>query len=180
MNPLVAKDIKSQLNPTNQVSAFDRSNRFRDGLEKVVRIWAGSFKIRHQGLQRPSWAPEGTSLTRFSTEDYDGPLEKENWREKAEDLQGSRDVGAQLFCALLRSVGVQTRLICSLQPLPFNAAISRSDTVRSEASLGQNTPQKKTTSYRIVSSTSPSIRPTPSASTDSKDNRVQCMYMSNR
>lgn len=32
---------------------------------------------------------------------------------------GSRDVGAWLFTALLRSVGVQTRLVCSLQPLQF-------------------------------------------------------------
>lgn len=34
-------------------------------------------------------------------------------------MDGSRDVGAQLFCALLRSAGVQARLICSLQPLSF-------------------------------------------------------------
>jgi xeroderma pigmentosum group C-complementing protein len=32
---------------------------------------------------------------------------------------GSRDVGAWLFTALLRSVGVETRLVCSLQPLKF-------------------------------------------------------------
>ena len=37
--------------------------------------------------------------------------------------EGSRDLGAQLFCALLRSAGVNSRLVCSLQPLPFaNAA----------------------------------------------------------
>lgn len=32
-------------------------------------------------------------------------------------LQGSRDVGAQLYCAMLRSVGVRARLVCSMQPL---------------------------------------------------------------
>lgn len=37
-------------------------------------------------------------------------------------LQGSRDFGAQLFCALLRSVAVEARLVCSLQPLPFSGA----------------------------------------------------------
>jgi xeroderma pigmentosum group C-complementing protein len=35
---------------------------------------------------------------------------------------GSRDLGAQLFCALLRSVGVTCRLVCSLQPLPLSSA----------------------------------------------------------
>ena len=39
----------------------------------------------------------------------------------AKTLKGSRDLGAQLFCALLRSAGVETRLVCSLQPLSFNA-----------------------------------------------------------
>lgn len=35
-------------------------------------------------------------------------------------LKGSRDLGAQLYCALLRSVGVDARLVCSLQPLSFS------------------------------------------------------------
>ncbi len=32
---------------------------------------------------------------------------------------GNRDVGAWLFTSLLRSVGVEARLVCSLQPLQF-------------------------------------------------------------
>ena len=43
--------------------------------------------------------------------------ERSDFREAAKTLKGSRDVGAQLFCALLRSVGVEARLVCSLQPL---------------------------------------------------------------
>jgi xeroderma pigmentosum group C-complementing protein len=43
--------------------------------------------------------------------------DREDFRHAAKTLQGSRDVGAQLFCALLRSVGVRARLVCSLQPL---------------------------------------------------------------
>ena len=46
-------------------------------------------------------------------------LSKENFQKQAKSLQGSRDFGAQLFCALLRSVSVEARLVCSLQPLPF-------------------------------------------------------------
>lgn len=34
-------------------------------------------------------------------------------------MSGSRDFGAQAFCAMLRSVGVEARLVCSLQALPF-------------------------------------------------------------
>ena len=43
----------------------------------------------------------------------------EKFKETARIKSGSRDVGAQLFCALLRSVAVDTRLVCSLQVLPF-------------------------------------------------------------
>ena len=44
-------------------------------------------------------------------------LDRADFRDAAKRLQGSRDVGAQLYCALLRSVGVRARLVCSLQPL---------------------------------------------------------------
>jgi xeroderma pigmentosum group C-complementing protein len=40
-------------------------------------------------------------------------------KESARTRSGSRDVGAWLFTSLLRSVGVETRLVCSLQPLQF-------------------------------------------------------------
>jgi len=48
-------------------------------------------------------------------------MQKEDFVSAAKRLKGSRDVGAQLFCALLRSTGVDVRLVCSLQPLPFRA-----------------------------------------------------------
>ena len=35
-------------------------------------------------------------------------------------MKGSRDFGAQLFTALLRALGVETRLIFSLQPLGYS------------------------------------------------------------
>ena len=49
-------------------------------------------------------------------------LSREDFRKQAMALEGSRDFGAQLFCAMLRSVAVEARLVCSLQPLPFSGA----------------------------------------------------------
>lgn len=40
-------------------------------------------------------------------------------------LEGSRDTGAQLFCAMLRAAGVDVRLVCSLQSLPFAAVTAQ-------------------------------------------------------
>jgi xeroderma pigmentosum group C-complementing protein len=45
-----------------------------------------------------------------------------DFRERARKLEGSADYGAQLFCAWLRSLGVDARLVCSIQPLPYTFA----------------------------------------------------------
>jgi len=55
-------------------------------------------------------------------DDGDSPMSKADFIDASQNLTGSRDLGAQLFCALLRSLGVTARLICSLQPLPFSFA----------------------------------------------------------
>jgi len=43
----------------------------------------------------------------------------EEFRAAAKEFKGSRDFGAQLFTALLRGLGVETRLVFSLQPLGY-------------------------------------------------------------
>ena len=53
-------------------------------------------------------------------------MQRPEFRKAARILEGSQDVGTQLFCALLRAIGVEARLVCSLQCLPF-------------ASMAQNT-----------------------------------------
>lgn len=52
-------------------------------------------------------------------EDMDSCIGLKEFRKGAANLWGSRDLGAQLFCALLRSAGLEARLVCSLQPLAF-------------------------------------------------------------
>jgi xeroderma pigmentosum group C-complementing protein len=58
--------------------------------------------------------------------DADTLNEKVEFLTAAKTLRGSRDVGAQLFCALLRGAGLDVRLVCSLQPLPFLATAKAS------------------------------------------------------
>ena len=67
-------------------------------------------------------------------------LSKKDFRSQAKILQGSRDFGAQLFCALLRSAAVEARLVCSLQPLPFSGT------------LKDMTSSKKQPQYIVISS----------------------------
>jgi xeroderma pigmentosum group C-complementing protein len=49
----------------------------------------------------------------------DQPIDLELFTRLTKKRQGSRDVGAQMFCALLRSAGLDVRLVCSLQLLSF-------------------------------------------------------------
>ena len=60
--------------------------------------------------------------------DIDLPMQQSDFRNAARKREASRDVGAQLFCALLRSVGVDVRLTCSLQVLPINASANAKPT----------------------------------------------------
>ena len=53
------------------------------------------------------------------------PIDKKDFIHVASTRDGSRDIGAQLFCALLRAAGVTTRLVCSLQVLPFTSVTTR-------------------------------------------------------
>lgn len=58
-----------------------------------------------------------------------------DFRISASRLKASRDIGAQLFCAMLRSAGVETRLVSSLQPLPFITTAKGKNSVVSKPSL---------------------------------------------
>lgn len=49
-------------------------------------------------------------------------MEIADFRRAAKSMQGSADLGAQLFCTLLRALGIEARLVASLQPLGFAAA----------------------------------------------------------
>ena len=76
-------------------------------------------------------------------DDLDLPVELPDFHEIAKKMQASRDIGAQLFCAMLRSAGVEARLVCSLQPLPFGASAVRT------------TPQRQKYTYTAVYADNP-------------------------
>ena len=110
----------SYLNPDEDKSQFQRSRSFMDGLTQATEAFKGSFKITARGMARSKWADSPETLALMEPpDDVDLPMQIADMREAAARMQGSRDVGAQLFCAMLRSAGVDARLTCSLQPLPF-------------------------------------------------------------
>lgn len=122
MRPILSGQIVNFLNASSELGQNRRSTTFGDGLNRAAEAFRQRFTVLYPGLRRPYW------LNEREIQDYlmNSPptLEmissKQDFRRHALELEGSRDLGAQLFCALLRSANVDARLVCSLQVLPFS------------------------------------------------------------
>jgi xeroderma pigmentosum group C-complementing protein len=107
------------LNPDPHKTQYQRNSMFMDGLQQAVAAFTGRFRITAPGLKKPVW--------QFGDEGNDehgelaGRVDFDDFISAAKSLSGSQDTGNQLFCAMLRSVGVNARIICSLQVLPFGS-----------------------------------------------------------
>ncbi|KAI1387463.1 Rad4-domain-containing protein [Hypoxylon trugodes] len=120
LRTLLTSKMVKYLNPGTNLSQFGRSQSLKDGLQQVATTYKTKFKITERGLRRALWAENEEYLQNYQlSDDAETPMEKNDFLETAKSLRGSRDVGAQLYCALLRSAGVEARLVCSLQPLAF-------------------------------------------------------------
>ncbi|KAI7720198.1 Rad4-domain-containing protein [Hortaea werneckii] len=100
-----------------------------DPLLRLLRIltayWRKRYTITAPGLRKQGYM----SIRRLGEEIKDWEKEKDDMEEHGERIasidelrqmakkcEGSRDVGAQLFCALLRGLGIDTRIVANLQP----------------------------------------------------------------
>ncbi|KAL8731428.1 MAG: hypothetical protein Q9166_003403 [cf. Caloplaca sp. 2 TL-2023] len=97
-------------------------------LKLLAVYWKKRFTITAPGLRKQGYKP----LTRLEAEiasfrnDKHDPEDHgerianlEEFQEHARKCEGSRDIGVQLFVALLRGLGLEARLVASLQPVGF-------------------------------------------------------------
>jgi len=115
---LVSPKILSLFRTPHTMNQYQRQRNFIDGLKNLVDLWRKKWTVTVAGCVAPKWrsledlhslnlqVDPGTAQTRQSLADA------------AVGMAGSRDVGAQLFAALLRSIGIEARLVASLQVLP--------------------------------------------------------------
>ncbi|KAH0492873.1 hypothetical protein TgHK011_007802 [Trichoderma gracile] len=123
LRPHLTDKMVQYLTPGTNLSQFGRTESLKNGLKLVADMWKSKFEITERGMRRALWAEKVEDLDSYEPpDDMESCLDKSDFREAAKTLQGSRDVGAQLYCALLRSVGVRARLVCSLQPLSCGSA----------------------------------------------------------
>jgi xeroderma pigmentosum group C-complementing protein len=164
LRKLVPPKTLLNLVPNPDLTQYSASKRFVDGMNELKVLWSKRFKLTAQGMYKPKWAEADADVQPFSDfDDLDDPMDKDDFRRTAHTLQGSQDVGTQLFCALLRGIGIEARLVCSLQPLPF------------ASSAQPSTPQKLSVQKNIIvvdpynkKESGPSSRPTASTPSRSK------------
>ncbi|KAL1594491.1 hypothetical protein SLS60_010251 [Paraconiothyrium brasiliense] len=121
-NILPAK-VLANLVPDPDLSQFQASKQFLAGIGDLKILWSKRFTATAQGMCKPRWADTDAEIRPSSDfNELDDPMDLDDFRAAASKLEGSQDVGAQLFCALIRGLGLEARLVCSLQCLPFASA----------------------------------------------------------
>lgn len=157
----------NQVDPTFQV------------LKVLAAYWKKHFKITALGLRKRGYRPASVleeEIASFNRLEGDQSQHGEKvsdlneFREFARRRCGSRDLGAQLFTALLRTLGMEARMVVSLQPIGFswtNAEVYRAE--RKEDA------QKESSSDALEGSTSdePLSRATKGKSSAARKNRTK-------
>lgn len=93
-----------------------KSRRFLDGLKKLMNFYSTKFRVTSKGLIRKNWNELSIKQTRTEAN-----VTFERFFMLVTHFRGSHDIGAQGFVSLLRSVGLNARLIFSLQPPDFTS-----------------------------------------------------------
>lgn len=97
-------------------------------LKYLMAYWRKKFRITAPSLRKTGYRPVqevDAEIKSFQNETHDPSRHGERvesiaqFRELARRCEGSRDVGAQLFTALLRGLGIEARMVASLQPIGF-------------------------------------------------------------
>ncbi|KFY69516.1 hypothetical protein V496_00193 [Pseudogymnoascus sp. VKM F-4515 (FW-2607)] len=121
-------------------------------LNRLSSYWKKRFTITAPGLKKIGYM----SLQRIDEEiksnraEYDFERHgeriesKDSLKELAKDHEGSRDVGAQLFTALLRGLGLEARMVVSLQPVGFGWSKNEEAIERKEKKIIPKEPDPQT------------------------------------
>ncbi|PQE19518.1 xeroderma pigmentosum group C-complementing protein [Rutstroemia sp. NJR-2017a WRK4] len=147
-------DVRSQRDwgePAERLAAGEVNMSRGDPLFRLLRLlmtyWKQRFRIVAPGLRKLGYMslPRlDQEMKSFNKEEHDPEKHGERiadineFRNCAKALEGSRDVGAQLFTALLRGIGIEARMVASLQPVGFGwnkneDAVEKKDKKKREA-----------------------------------------------
>lgn len=125
-------------------------------LKYLVSYWKQRFTVTTPSLHKQGYrrVRERDTYIKAFRANHDKPnlfgervKSLEEFRALSKKCRGSSDVGAHLFTALLRAIGIETRMICSLQPTGFGWSQSEEGTkfdskaLKEAAALGSSSKQ---------------------------------------
>ncbi|KAI8072596.1 hypothetical protein BC940DRAFT_233663 [Gongronella butleri] len=115
---------------------------FTMGIKWLLTWWHGYFTITGPGLVTRShdeydlreWDQHlhDNLLQRLGLQDTEIVADSLAFVNCLAEKKGTRDLSAQLFTALLRTLGFDTRLVCSLQPVPYRIPARRKESAPSK------------------------------------------------
>ncbi|KFZ15145.1 hypothetical protein V502_05761 [Pseudogymnoascus sp. VKM F-4520 (FW-2644)] len=159
LKPLLREKDRQWFKTNPEWTQFRRTESIKKGLEIAGNIWLTNFKITSRGMRRAYWDEDGRISDFVLPPDADRVLDKSDFKLAAKKMEGSRDTGAQLYCALLRGAGLDVRLVCSLQLLPINASSSKTrpppQGVSTVRPVTPTTPTSDSEAMNIASPSSP-------------------------
>ena len=116
-------------------------------LKNLSAYWRKCFTITAFGLRKQGYRTLPmleAHIASFKRKSHDSTIHGERidgiegFREAARMSEGSRDVGAQLFTALLRGLGIEARLVASLQPIGFGWSKNEDALVKKEKNFASS------------------------------------------
>ena len=107
---------------------LSRGDPIKKLLKELAKFWKKRFTVTAPSLRKQGYKPSAIleeELRSFQDSKHDPKEHGEKvegikeFRHLARRCEGSRDVGVQLFTALIRGLGIEARLVASLQPIGF-------------------------------------------------------------
>ncbi|RLV88048.1 DNA repair protein RAD4 [Meyerozyma sp. JA9] len=93
-----------------------KSRRFLDGIRNLMLHYSRKFTVTRRGLIRKNWGELAMVQKKFERN-----MTFDKFQRSVLAHNGSRDLGAQGFVCLLRSLGLRARLVFSLQPPDYTS-----------------------------------------------------------
>ncbi|CAG8551914.1 5862_t:CDS:10 [Paraglomus occultum] len=116
---LLRQDLAYQIEKITKEKSKVSEKHLVPALLKLCSWWKKFFNVTKLGVR--SWCY--TELNNGHPEDASDNVDSMTaFCDCLTDRRGSRDTSAQLFTTILRSLGLDARLVCSLQPLSFTFA----------------------------------------------------------
>ncbi|KAI1333011.1 Rad4-domain-containing protein [Xylariaceae sp. FL0255] len=142
-------------------------------MKALLSWWKQRFRITAPGLRKWGYTNArrlGKLRAAFGKEEHDPEKFGERiesideFRKSAQSCSGSRDVGAQLFTALLRGMGFQARMVANIQTLGFGwSKVEEADEekdLKDETQAGEVTPKGKSPAKKKTKAVKPARRQT--------------------